>query len=69
MAALQEFGGGREDKVGDTRVRRQGGRRQVGQDVDDTNLGHEVGDFWIRSQPLNTSFAARFTLQKKLILL
>ena len=49
MSALQELGGGREDKVGDTGVRLQGGRRQVGQDVDDTNLGHEVWDFCIRS--------------------
>ena len=51
MAALQELGGGCEDKVGDTGVRCQGGRRQVGQDVDDSNLGQEVGGFWIRSQP------------------
>ena len=59
MSALQELSGGREDKVGDTRVRLQGGRCQVGQDVDDTNLEHEEGDFCIISRPLNTISSCR----------
>ena len=49
VAALQELGGGGEDKVGDTGVGRQGGLGQVWWDVDDTNLCCQEGNIPIRS--------------------